>query len=174
MGDITPIRAPGPRFSALVPLQALHDVSQFDCGKPPLTDWLRSRAVKSEGRSARTYVICTGNNLVAGYYSIATGSIVHEAVIANLRRNMPNPIPAMILARLAVDNAHQRQGIGSGLLKDALSRILAASKVVGARCVLVHPIDGDAELFYAGFGFLPLPGETRTLFLPVETIARAL
>jgi len=80
----------------------------------------------------------------------------------------------MILARLAVDKEFQGRGIGRGLLKDAFKRVIGASQIIGARCLLVHPIDHDAGAFYAGYGFLGLPGETRTLFLPLETIAKSL
>jgi GNAT superfamily N-acetyltransferase len=80
----------------------------------------------------------------------------------------------MILARLAVDRNYQRRRLGEGLLKDALQRVTHASTIVGARCLLVHPIDREAEAFYDGYGFKPLPGEQKTLFLPIDTITRAL
>lgn len=87
---------------------------------------------------------------------------------------MPDPIPVMILARLAIDRQFQGRGLGSALLKDALSRIVAASKIVGARAVLVHAIDEEAVRFYAAFGFKAFPGDARTLFLPIESIVAAL
>jgi GNAT superfamily N-acetyltransferase len=161
-----PLRAPEPLSDA-------NDLSRFDCGKPPLNDWLRSRASRSEGLSARTYVVCVGP-VVIGYYTVTTGVVAHEVASAKLRQNMPDPIPAMLLARLAVDKAYQGRGIGGALLKDAFARILAASKLVGARAVLVHPIDQEAETFYAAYGFKPLPGEAKTWFLPIAMIAAAL
>ena len=87
---------------------------------------------------------------------------------------MPDPIPVMILARLAIDRQFQGRGLGSALLKDALSRMIAASKIVGARAVLVHAIDEEAVSFYAAFGFKSFPGDARTLFLPIESIAASL
>ena len=172
MGDITPLPR-APELTAPAPIGAAHDVSRFDCGKAPLTDWLRTHAAKSEGLSARSYVVCAGQ-FVAGYYSIATGSVAHSATSAKLRQNMPDPIPVIVLARLAVDKEYQGRGIGSGLLKDALARILEASRIVGTRAVIVHPIDEEAENFYRQYGFKPLPGEIRTLFLPVQTVASGL
>lgn len=87
---------------------------------------------------------------------------------------MPDPIPVMILARLAIDRQFQGRGLGSALLKDALSRIVAASKIVGARAVLVHAIDEEAVSFYAAYGFKSFPGDARTQFLPIESIVAAL
>jgi GNAT superfamily N-acetyltransferase len=157
------------------PLADRHDVSRFDCGKDALNDWIRTKAAKSEGRSARCYVVCEGN-VVVGYYALATGAVMHDGsgrVPRALRANLPNPTPAMVLARLAVDNAWQGRGLGKALLRDALARTLAASRIVGARALIVHAIDDEAVKFYAGFGFRSFPDEPRTLFLAMETIAKA-
>lgn len=160
-------------IAAPTPLSDQHDLSGFDCGKPPLNDWLRYRALRSEGRSARAYVVAHGK-LAIGYYCISAGAVIAKDAPGALRRNMPNPIPVMIIGRLAVDKTCQGQRIGSGMLKDALQRILGVSTTVGARAVMVHAIDNDAIAFYASYGFKPFPLDSRTMFLSISEIAAAI
>jgi GNAT superfamily N-acetyltransferase len=168
-----PKAAPEPMITAPAPISESHDLSGFDCGKPPLDDWLKHRALRSEGRSARAFVVAHGK-CVIGYYCIATGAALAKDAPGNIRRNMPNPIPVMIIGRLAVDKAYQGQGMGPAMLKDALQRILGVSKTVGARAVMIHAIDNDAVAFYAAYGFKPFPLDSRTMFLPIEEIAAAI
>jgi GNAT superfamily N-acetyltransferase len=150
-----------------------HDLGQFHCGNEALDDWLRLRALKSEGRSARTYVVALGRQVV-GYYCIATGAEKRANIPKKLAYNTPESVPLITLGRLAVDANHQGAGIGIGLLKDALQRSLQISQSIGTRAVLVHAIDDNAMAFYLKFGFMEFPSGTKTLFLPVETIAKAL
>ena len=161
MGNVTPLsKVSGQPLSAPTPFNSTaHDVSRFDCGKQPLNDWLRFRAAKAEGLSSRAYVVCD-KAMVAGYYCLSTGSIAHDATNAKLRQNMPNPIPVMIIGRLAVDTEYMRRGIGSGLLRDALLRICTASKTIGARAALVHAIDQEAVAFYTAHGFRASGGDS--------------
>ncbi len=177
MGEVTPLqRVPEPLITAPAPLDDSHDVSRFDCGKEPLNDWIRQRAIKSEGRSARCFVTCQ-NKMVIGYYCTAAGAVEREKLPKlpkNYQRNMPESVPVVIIGRLAVDRGYQGRGIGAALLKDAFSRILNASREVGARAILVHAIDGEVVPFYAAYGFLAFPTDARTLFLPLETIAGGL
>jgi GNAT superfamily N-acetyltransferase len=154
-------------------LEPGHDVSRFDCGKEPLNDWLKERAKSSEGRSARCFVVAQASRVV-GYYCTAAGSVEREKLPKKFRRNMPGAVPVVIVGRLAVDKTRQGSGLGGALLKDALLRILGASSQIGARAVLLHALDDDALLFYRGYGFISLPEEPRTLFLPLETVAAAL
>jgi hypothetical protein len=94
--------------------------------------------MKNQGSGAtRTYVVCFGNTVV-GYYSLAVGSIEHRFVAGSIKRNMPEPIPVMILARLAVDRRYAGQCIGTGMLRDALLRTLQAANIAGIRAMLVH------------------------------------
>ena len=165
--------ASGSSIAAPTPITEAHDFSAFDCGKAPLNDWLRYRALRSEGRSARAYVVAQGK-IVVGYYCIATGAVIAKEAPNTIRRNMPNPIPVMIIGRLAVDKPYQGQGFGPAMLKDALQRIFGVSMTVGARAVMVHAIDNDAIAFYAAFGFKPFPSDSRTMFLPISDIAAAL
>lgn len=162
----------GETYSPPSPISASDDVADFVCGNAPLDDWLRLQALRSEGRSARTYVIKRGHKVV-GYYCLATGSETHSNAPGKVRRNTANPIPLITIGRLAVDQQHQGKRLGENLLKDALSRSLAMSDVVGCRVVLVHAIDQQAMAFYARYGFVEFPFGSLTLFLPMETIKQA-
>jgi GNAT superfamily N-acetyltransferase len=110
---------------------------------------------------------------VVTYYCLATGSVRRAHVPSRLGRNTPDPVPVIILGRLAVDRQFSRRGMGSAILKDAFARVLQASAVVGCRAVLVHAIDDEAAAFYAQYGFIEYPASTRTFFLPIETLAAA-
>src|SRR5665213_2283343 len=137
MGEVTPystlaLAALGPPVAFL----ASHDVTRFDCGKIPLNDWLRETALRSEGRTARCYVV-TQRNVVVGFYCLAAGAVQHQGAPRKLRQNSPDPIPVVIIGRVAVDKTLQGKGIGRGMLKDALLRITKASEMVGARAVPV-------------------------------------
>lgn len=161
-------------LSAPEPVGPHHDLSTFGCGKPALDDWLRNRALKAEARSARTYVVCAAEAQVVGYYSFAAGGVRLEELPKSLRRNMPPIVPVTILARLAVDRRYHGVGLGKGLLKDGLTRALRASHVIGSAAILVHALDDEAGRFYARYGFVEFPENSRTLFLPIEVVARAL
>jgi GNAT superfamily N-acetyltransferase len=154
-----------------VPLLPTHDTSRFDGGKIPLNDWLRYRALKAEGKSARCYVACVKNS-VKGFYCLSAGAVQHEGAPRKLRRNMPNPTPIVIIGRLAVDKSYQGKGLGRALLKDALLRLTRASDLVGARAVLVHAVDQDAVPFYARYGFRAFPIGNQTLYLPIDEIVK--
>lgn len=170
MGDVTD--AP----SGLTPpiaLTSAHDLARFRCGKAPLDDWLRSHALNNEGRSSRTYVVCEGREVV-GYYCLSTGAEKRESAPSKIRRNIPDPIPLIVLGRLAVHIDHHGKGIGDGLLKDALMRAAQVSKIVGSRAILVHAIDQNAMAFYVRYGFVEFPEGSLSLFLPTETIFRTL
>lgn len=162
------------RLTAPVPLGEQHDLSRFDCGKPSLNDWLRQRASRAEGRSARTYVVCTHENAVVGYYTFAAGGVRLDELPKPLRRNMPPVAPVTILARLAVDMGQQGRGLGRALLRDGLLRALNASRAIGSAAVLVHALDDEARVFYAGYGFVEFPEGSRTLFIAMQAIADGL
>lgn len=160
------------------PLSAEHDVGGFSCGKPPLDAWLTERALRSEGRSARTFVVTAaaqaGARPVVAYYALATGSVARADVPRKIRHDLPNPAPVMVLARLAVDETHGGRGLGSALLRDAMLRTLGISRDAGVRALIVHAIDDEAAAFYTRYGFQAFPDGGRTLFLPIETLAQAL
>jgi GNAT superfamily N-acetyltransferase len=160
-------------LSSPAPFGPEHSFDEFDCGKAPLNDWLKRHALPSEGKSARTYVV-SEDWRVAGYYCLSTGAVLRAQVPGRIRHGLPEPVPILLLGRLAVDLRYARRGIGSGLLKDAFARTLATSQIVGARCLVVHAIDDEAMAFYLAYGFREFPQDSKTLFLPVETIAQAL
>lgn len=171
MGEVTDISiALGGKPTPPSAITSAHDFAKFRCGKEPLDDWLRTRALKSEGRSSRTYVVTEGRKVI-GYYCLSTGAEKRASVPSKLTRNSPDPIPLILLGRLAVDENHQGKGIGAAILKDALQRVVHVSQIVGARAVLVHAIDQNAMAFYVKYGFIQFPGGSQTLFLPIETIA---
>jgi GNAT superfamily N-acetyltransferase len=156
-----------PSLSAPVPLTPDHDLSAFDCGEPALNDWLRHRALRNESRFSRTYVVCTGNRVVA-YFCISAGSVEREAAPGKMRRNAPNKIPVSVIGRLAVSLGHMGKGLGADMLSDALRRIASASRIIGVSAVMVHAKDDAAKRFYLRCAeFIEYPEDRRTLFLPV-------
>lgn len=168
---------PRRNVTAPAPLGTDHDVGRFASGRHEALDiWLRDRALESEGLSARTYVVCAGNEprRVVGYYTITT-AMEQRATLPNakLRRSMPDKVPLLLIARLAMDRDWQGKGLGADLLGDALRRCLAASGIAGARGVAVHAIDEDAAAFYERHGFLRSPLAELTLLLPVEALRAA-
>lgn len=164
----------GVSLAAPAPLAPNHDCSRFRCGRLELDDWLRASALRSEGRTARTYVVAAGARVVA-YYSLAAGAVLRKALpSARARRNTPAEVPVVVVGRLAVDLGYRRRGIGAGMLKDAILRAVAASRSVGVRAILVHAIDDDAAGFYRHYGFTPSPVDSRTLMLAIETAIAAL
>jgi GNAT superfamily N-acetyltransferase len=160
-------------LSAPVPLKADHDLSDFDCGEAVLNDWLRHRALKNESRFSRTYVVCKGNRVVA-YFCIAAGAVERGAAPGKIRRNAPDTIPVSVIGRLAVDKDHAGKGLGADILSDALRRIAVASESIGIGAVLVHAKDDAARRFYLCCAeFIEYPEDSRTLFLPIETVVAA-
>lgn len=155
-------------------LGAQHDLSAFQNGKhSSLDDWLRDRALASEGLSARSYVICDTDApvRVVGYYAISTAMEQRIALpSARLRRGMPEQVPLLLIGRLAIDRAFRGIGLGTELLSDALRRCLAASEIAGVRGVVAHAIDDDAVRFYQRHGFLLSPLGERVMVMPIETV----
>lgn len=161
------------RLSAPVPLTAEQDISAFDCGEPALNDWLRHRALKNESRFSRTYVVCENNRVVA-YFCISAGAVERVAAPGKVRRNAPDTIPVSVIGRLAVSRDHAGKGLGADLLSDALRRIAVASQSIGIGAVLVHAKDDAARRFYTRCAeFIEYPEDSRTLFLPIETVVAA-
>lgn len=162
-----------PQLSAPVPLAAGHDLSTFDCGEPALNDWLQQRALKNESRFSRTYVVCAGNRVIA-YFCISAGAVERAAAPGKIRRNAPDTIPVSVIGRLAVSRDHAGKGLGADILADALRRIAVASQSIGIGAVLVHAKDDAAKRFYMRCAeFIEYPADSRTLFLPIETVVAA-
>jgi predicted N-acetyltransferase YhbS len=155
-------------ISAPAPLQADHDTSQFNCGHAMLDDWLQNTALKNQRHDgSKTFVVCDGQR-VAGYYTLAAGAVQRMEAASRVRRNMPEPVPVIVLGRLAVDTAYQGSKMGAGLLKDALLRAISVSEQIGIKAMLVHAISEAAKNFYLHHGFVESPTNNMTLMLTIK------
>lgn len=162
----------------LEPLRALellaphHVVDEFDCGAVELDAWLKRSARRSASTgTAATYVLCRGFTVV-GYYALAMSSVAHSGAPSRLRRGMPDPVPVVLLARLAVVRSEQGTNLGGHLLVDALRRCVRGGREFGARAVIVDALDDGAAAFYQHFDFHPLEG--RRLWRRLSDVAHAL
>jgi len=153
-------------LSAPQPLVASHIISEFDCGEATLDDWLKRRALINQVSGAsRTFVVTDQDNRVCGYYALAAGAVAHQLATGSLRRNMPDPIPVLILARLAVDHRAQGIKLGAGLLRDAVNRAESVAQNAGVRALVVHALNEKARAFYEYYGFSISPIHPLTLVL---------
>jgi predicted N-acetyltransferase YhbS len=159
-------------LSAPEALASDHELDAFACGVAALDDWLKRRARRNETEGAsRTFVVCEGRR-VMGYYSLAAASVQHAAAPSKIRRNMPDPIPAVLLGRLAIDRGWQARGLGADLLRDAVLRTLAAAETIGVRALLVHAISEQGKTFYERHGFRASPIEPMTLMITIDEARR--
>ena len=162
------------RLSPPARLTDRHDLASFDCGVASLNDWLKKQALKNDHSGAScSYVVCQGATVI-GYYCLAAGGIIRDEAPAALRRNMPDPIPVMVLGRLGIDRRHQNRGLGSALLRDAVLRVLQVAEVAGVAALLVHSLNEDARRFYLSRGFVESPLRPMTLCLILRTVATTL
>lgn len=164
-----------PLLSTVEALRADHDVSAFDCGKPELTQWLRRFALTSQqSESARVYVVHRDHRVVC-YYALTRSAVARADAPVRVGRGLPNqPVPVILLARLAVDAGEQGQGLGAALLRDVLRRVARAADEIGMRALLVHAQDDEARAFYEHFDFEPSPTDPLHLFLLLKDLRRAL
>jgi predicted N-acetyltransferase YhbS len=150
-----------------------HDVTGFNCGNELLDRWLIRYAGQNQRRdAARTLVAATTDQRVYGYYTLLAGQLDHHEATPEISNGLSQhfPIPVAILARLAVDVGRQDQGIGAGLLNDALMRVVRASEQVAVRAVVVHAVDDSAASFYERFGFRALSAAPRSLMVPLAAL----
>jgi GNAT superfamily N-acetyltransferase len=156
------------------PIFADHVLDGFECGGPSLDEWLKKRALKNHASGAsRCFVICHGADVV-GYYSLSAGAIRHESVTKALRRNMPDPLPVLVLGRLAIDLRYQNQGVGSALLRDAMIRAVKVSGDAGIFALMVHALSEQARRFYLSRGFVESPFQPMTLMMTLVTVSSIL
>jgi GNAT superfamily N-acetyltransferase len=152
------------------PITANHELVNFDSGEVSLNEWLKRRALKNHLTGAsRCFVICI-NKIVIGYYSLSAGAISHEEAPKAMRRNMPDPLPVILLGRLAIDKNYHNQGLGKALLRDAIMRAVNVARDTGIVAILVHAISEQARQFYLSRGFVESPLKSMTLLMTIETL----
>jgi GNAT superfamily N-acetyltransferase len=160
------------KLQAPAPLAAQHQLGGFACGEAVLDDWLKRRALANQGSGAsRTFVVTDEALHVMGYYALAAGAVAHDNASRNIRQNMPNPIPVMVLARLAVDQRAQGLKLGAALLQDALHRSVQVAQHTGVRALLVHALNDKARTFYEHYGFKASPVNAMTLMMRLPKLA---
>ena len=158
------------KLHAPQPLTADHQLNTFKCGETSLDEWLKRRALLNQASGAsRTFVVVDDNHTVMGYYALAAGAVHHQDATRSIRQNMPDPLPVMVLARLAVDLRAQGMQLGAGLLRDAVERSLAVAQNAGVRALLVHALHERAKQFYLYFGFQASPVHPLTLMLRLNS-----
>ena len=151
-----------------------HNISAVDSGVPLLDNWLKRRAIGNEESGAsRTYVVCAGGRVV-GYYALANGAVAHTEVTGKVRRNMPDPIPVMVLGRLAIGRTYHGRRLGAGLLRDAILRTIQAAEIAGIRAILVHAISENGKKFYERCGFSESPVDPVTLMITMADAEKAI
>lgn len=159
-----------PKLHAPCPIAEHHNFDAFNCGVSLLDNWLKKRAGSNErSRASRTYFLCDGDRVI-GYYALALGSLASKVAPRKIKRNRPDPIPVMVLGRLAIDQEYQGNKLGSALLREAILRVLQAADIVGIKAFLVHAISAEAKKFYIDRGFIVSPFEPMTLALPLASI----
>ena len=152
------------------PLTAVHRVNDFACGEPSLDEWLKRRALNNQQSGAsRTFVVVDAENRVQGFYALAAGAVSHQLATGAVRRNMPDPIPVMVLGRLAVDRRAQGIKLGAGMLQDAVNRSIHVAQNVGIRALLAHALNEQARAFYEHYGFVVSPNHPMTLMLALNS-----
>lgn len=170
-----------PALTRPVSLKTEHEIDQFDCGQAELNGWLHSWARRAaDADTARVFVVCRGANRAVGYFTLSAGAVAHREGVAGgkapraLRQNAPDPVPVIVLGRLAVDLSEQGHGLGGALVAEAMRRAAQASMIVGARALLVHALDDRLAGMYESLGFKRFNEGSRTLYLPIRTIWNAL
>lgn len=162
-------------LSAPEPLTAQHDLSQFSCGQAALDTWLRTRALANQQKGFTAVMVVHEGGRVAGYYGLAPTAVVPGILSRSVRTGQPpDPVPCLLLGQLATDRAWAGRGIGTGLVKHALERCVAAAKLVGGRALIVHALDEDAGAFWQRRGFLPSRDDPLVLFRSIADIAASL
>lgn len=151
-------------------LTKFHATADFSCGTAALDDWLKRRALTNQDNDAtKTFVVCDGERVV-GFYALAAGAISTQSVGGKFKRNLPDPIPVVILARLAIDRSFQGQGLGRALFRDAALRTLGAADAIGIKGIIVHALSDSAKQFYLALGFDPSPIEPMTLMILLKDL----
>lgn len=157
-------------LAAPAPLTAAHDLAGFACGEPSLDDWLRRRALANQASGASRCFVVAEDARVVGFYALASGAVAVAEATGPFRRNMPSPIPVVLLGRLAVDSAWKGRGIGRALFRDAALRVVQAADSIGIRGLLVHALTDEARGFYTSLGCAPSPLDPLTLMVTLAEL----
>lgn len=158
------------QLTAPEPLNSGHLIDAFDGGGSVLDEWLRKRALGNQASGAsRTFVVTDPSGRVMGYYALAAGAVAHETATSSVRRNMPDPVPVLVLGRLAVDRLAQGMHVGAALLQDAVRRAVGVSADAGIRALLVHALSDRAKQFYLQYGFQASSLHPMTLMMRLPT-----
>ncbi|EOK0849810.1 GNAT family N-acetyltransferase [Escherichia coli] len=153
-------------ISAPEPLHAGHILTPFCCSVDSMDNWLKQRAMKNQVTGAsRTFVCCDSDSNVLAYYSLTSSGVTTNAAPGRFRRNMPDPIPVVVLRRLAVDQSLRGQGVGRALIRDAGLRVIQVAETIGIRGMLVHALSDEARYFYLKEGFEPSPMDPMMLMV---------
>lgn len=159
-------------LSSPEPLSAAHELSDFSCGKPPLDNWLKTRALSNQTKGFTAVLVVHDANRVVGYYGLAPTAVIPAALSRSLRTGQPpDPVPCLLLGQLAVDRRWGGQGIGTALVAHALQRCVAAAGLIGGRALIVNAIDGDAAAFWKRRGFITSKDDPLVLFRSIADIA---
>ncbi len=159
------------KWTGPVHLSTSHTVEGFDCGDEVLNRWLVSRALSNEhGGSSRTWVVTDDAGQVVAFYASSTATVLHREASGRYRRNQPDPLPALLLGRLAVDGKHAGEGLGKALVKHFLLKALEVAELVGVRVLLVHAATPEAVHYYRRFGFEPSPVDELTMMMLVKDL----
>lgn len=153
-----------------VPLTVDYVLDDFACGEPALDEWLKKRALKNQASGASRCFVIAEDRSVVGYYCLSAGAISHEAAPKAMRRNMPDPLPIVLLGRLAIDRRFHNQGLGQALVRDAMLRTVHVARDTGVFAVLVHALSDAARQFYLSRGFVESPLQPMTLIMTLATI----
>ena len=159
-------------YSAPRPIRDDDDLADFDSGDESLNHYLRTRALANHAEGASRCYVTSRAGRVVGFYALASASVERRNATGAVRRNMPEPIPVILLSRLAVDRQEQGKGLGRGLLRDGIIRSVRAAELIGVRALLVHAIDDDPRKFYSDFGFAPSPTDPMHLLLLIKDARR--
>jgi GNAT superfamily N-acetyltransferase len=157
------------------PLGVRHDVSQFDCGKPALDNWLKTRALSNQEKGFTVVIVIHDGGRVVGYYGLAPTAVLPSVMPRSIKTGQPpTPVPCLLLGQLATDRAWSGQGIGTGLLRHALVRCVAGARLIGGRALVVNALDDEAADFWRHRGFLPSKDDPLILFRSITDISASL
>lgn len=162
-------------LSSPEPLNSSHEVSAFSCGKPALDRWLKTRALSNQEKGFTAVIVVHEDNRVVGYYGLAPTAIVPARLPRSIRTGQPpDPVPCLLLGQLATDEGWRGKGIGTGLIKHALQRCVAAASLIGGRALIVNAVDSDAAAFWMRRGFIPSKDDPLVLFRAISDVATSI